>query len=391
MKKLNPRLALKLPFMTAAILSSSSGMAQSPDRSAQVEALKQGIWSDYSAVMTAQATLPPAKRVSGDALTALQVQERRPVIGNLRSLAAADPHDAAALQALGLVFEWGDQDAANRALQDLIRDHSDDDALSPVLQAAYGNSPAMGKRAQLDALARRTRSRAVKGAALYLLALETLSSTEKGRAIHARDEALSQLRLVRDGYGESPAILLGAGEVPTLGHAAAALIFKTERLRVGAPLPPLSAVDLDGKSVSSAEFRGKTTLIDFWATWCPPCVAALPEVRSLYRAFGPQTLNIVSISADADPNTVKAFMTRNSIPWTQWRVGPSGKLSNEWSNGSYPLYILVGPQGRILSEGQSFSIIAEWLKRQRLEHQTQPTLRNVLSKRAATKSEQHGL
>ncbi len=362
MKNLNRLLAVICPSMALAILVPESVDGQRLDRPAQVEALKQEIWSDYSTVTNAQSQLPPDARAKGDALAALHRAERRPAIDKLWAFVSANPHDATALQALGLVFEWGDHGAASRALERLISDHADDDRLAPVLQAGYGNSLAAGKRAQLVQLLHQSRAPAVKGATLYLLALEALSDPKKGQELYVRNEALRQLKLVRDRYGDSPTILLGAGDQARLGDAASALIFKTERLQVGALLPRFSATDLNGRPVSSSQFAGKITLIDFWATWCPPCVAALPEVRSAYKSFSRQKLNVVSISGDADPMTVKVFADRNRIPWTQWRVGPSGRLSNDWSNGSYPLYILVDRHGRILAEGQRFEDISDRLK-----------------------------
>jgi thiol-disulfide isomerase/thioredoxin len=76
----------------------------------------------------------------------------------------------------------------------------------------------------------------------------------------------------------------------------------------GKPAPAWKLKDLEGKEVSSAEFKGKVVVVDFWATWCPPCVAEIPGYIELQKKYGPQGFVIVGVSLDQKgPEHVKKF------------------------------------------------------------------------------------
>lgn len=69
--------------------------------------------------------------------------------------------------------------------------------------------------------------------------------------------------------------------------------------------------DVEGKPVSSAQFRGKVVILDFWATWCPPCQAEIPGFVDLQKTYGEKGLVIVGVSLDrTGPAAVKEFMQR---------------------------------------------------------------------------------
>ena len=328
-----------------ALLATTSA-APVPD--AQVAALKQRIWASFSDVDTQQGALPPGKRATGLALQALYGARRAPVVSELWRVGAAAPKRPGGLQALGLVVAWGEPPLAQQALDLATRTHGDDDALAPQLEAGYDDSRAPRKRDALVRLAASSRSRSVRGSSLFLLARASLAAPSAAEAARERAEALSRLRRVVAAYGSEPTTLLAAGSSGRLGPAAAALLFEEERLAVGARLPPMHAHDLEGHPVSSNSLSGRYTLIDFWATWCPPCVAAFPALADMQRHHG-ERLHLVSISADASSSAPSAFVRKEGATWTQWYVGPSGTVSPEWTNGTFPYFLLVGPNGRILA------------------------------------------
>jgi thiol-disulfide isomerase/thioredoxin len=85
--------------------------------------------------------------------------------------------------------------------------------------------------------------------------------------------------------------------------------------------PPFKVQTIDGKDVALDNLTGKVVLIDFWATWCGPCRAALPHLQEIAKKFQGQPLVILSISLDSDEAQWKAFVAKNNMTWLQYRDG----------------------------------------------------------------------
>ncbi|RMF87755.1 MAG: TlpA family protein disulfide reductase [Nitrospirae bacterium] len=81
----------------------------------------------------------------------------------------------------------------------------------------------------------------------------------------------------------------------------------------GAPatLPALTLTDLSGHTLDLAALKGKVVIIDFWATWCPPCREAIPDLIDLKRRYGPKGLEVVGISLDENPDRVLPRFVRD--------------------------------------------------------------------------------
>ena len=73
----------------------------------------------------------------------------------------------------------------------------------------------------------------------------------------------------------------------------------------------------DGRAVDSETLKGKVVLIDFWATWCPPCLALLPHLKTTYEQLAPQGFEIIGISYDDDGEKLASFVRREKILWPQ--------------------------------------------------------------------------
>ena len=75
--------------------------------------------------------------------------------------------------------------------------------------------------------------------------------------------------------------------------------------------------DLEGKTVKLSEFKGKPVLLDFWATWCPPCRASIPGIEKLHKSYGGKGLVVLGISLDQGGwDSVKDFVTESGITYT---------------------------------------------------------------------------
>ena len=113
------------------------------------------------------------------------------------------------------------------------------------------------------------------------------------------------------------------------------------------PAPPLEAIRLDGSPMSLEDLRGRTVLLDFWATWCAPCVLEIPELNAVYAEQAGEGFDILAISLDDDPREeLAAWVKEHDM---QYPV-VIGTLDAAQSFGAvqFPYHVLVSPKGEIL-------------------------------------------
>jgi len=111
----------------------------------------------------------------------------------------------------------------------------------------------------------------------------------------------------------------------------------------------------DGKPLDLSAYRGKVVLLDFWATWCKPCHAAIPTLRKLHKKSEKSPFVLIGISVDVTPATVKEFVGKKKMEWPQY-MDPRGKLSLEKHKiRSYPSYILFDHEGKIIFHDSGWS------------------------------------
>ena len=82
------------------------------------------------------------------------------------------------------------------------------------------------------------------------------------------------------------------------------------------PAPEMQGTTLDGRALRLSEFRGRVVLLNFWATWCPPCVEEMPDLQQVADDLGPQGVTVLGLSADVgDPEHVTTFLHRHHITY----------------------------------------------------------------------------
>lgn len=89
---------------------------------------------------------------------------------------------------------------------------------------------------------------------------------------------------------------------------------ETRTTLVGKPYE-LTGVTIDGNAIDWKQYKGKVVLIDFWATWCIPCIQELPNVIAQYKKYNEQGFEVIGINLDDDPARLKQFMDEAPIPW----------------------------------------------------------------------------
>jgi thiol-disulfide isomerase/thioredoxin len=122
-----------------------------------------------------------------------------------------------------------------------------------------------------------------------------------------------------------------------------------------------------GTRLNLARFQGKPLLINFWATWCPPCVKELPELNRFHKDFAPKGWQVIGLAIDG-PTPVKEFLAKVGVGFDLGLAGFGGtELSQALGNeaGGLPFSVVIDAQGRVRHRkmgATSYEELAQWAK-----------------------------
>jgi thiol-disulfide isomerase/thioredoxin len=120
----------------------------------------------------------------------------------------------------------------------------------------------------------------------------------------------------------------------------------------GAKFPDFDVTSVDGKPLSIASHKGKVVLVDFWATWCPPCRAEIPNVVKIYQQYHDKGFDIIGVSLDQDKDKLLNFTKEQKMTWPQYFDGQgwSNKLAVKYGVESIPATFLLDGDGKIIAK-----------------------------------------
>ena len=137
----------------------------------------------------------------------------------------------------------------------------------------------------------------------------------------------------------------------------------------GKDAPSFRGVSLDGKAYSLEELKGKPVLLDFWASWCGPCIKSMPTLEKLHADYRAQGLVILGIDVGEKRETVEKFLQTKSVSYPVI-MGDEAGIPAAYGVSAFPTFVMIGPDGRVAAHQIGFN---------------EPTLSGIVSKAGLTK------
>ena len=155
--------------------------------------------------------------------------------------------------------------------------------------------------------------------------------------------------------------LLGSGDVAKAKEVVAELRIIEPRaanafgkelsgtIRLGMKAPDFNVMDFKGNRVHLSEYKGDIVVIDFWATWCDPCIQEFPEVKKMYRTFRDRGVQFIGVSLDDEIEELKGFVRGEKVEWLQIFEGMrwKGRISKMYNVEKIPIMFVLDQESMV--------------------------------------------
>ncbi len=115
---------------------------------------------------------------------------------------------------------------------------------------------------------------------------------------------------------------------------------------IGRLAPAFTLADLEGNPVSLSDFQGKAVFINFWATWCPPCRAEMPEIEAIYQKYRDQDVAVIGVDLFEPEDKVREYVQRGGFSWT-FVIDTTGEVTRKYGISALPTSFFLDSQGII--------------------------------------------
>lgn len=135
-------------------------------------------------------------------------------------------------------------------------------------------------------------------------------------------------------------------------------------VNAGDKAPSFSITTDSGKPITAHDFGGKLLLLNFWATWCPPCIEEIPGLNAMAQQLGPRGLVILGVSVDKDETAYKKFLAQNPLSYLTAR-DPDETINLKYGTIQYPESYLIDGNGKVV---EKYISSQPWASPQMLQH-----------------------
>jgi peroxiredoxin len=125
--------------------------------------------------------------------------------------------------------------------------------------------------------------------------------------------------------------------------------FTEKIVKVGDKAPGFAITTDTGRTISVPDFGGKLLVLNFWATWCPPCVDEMPSLDAFSRQMSSEGVVVLGISVDRDAQVYRNFLSRANISFLTAR-DPENRINADYGTFKYPETYIIGSDGKVLEK-----------------------------------------